>query len=558
MGSPVAKRVFQGRRTWRLSEDALAGAVRLIAGPERRFRPDVVIGLARGGLLPARAIAAELGVRFAEVAARHNASDAIGVQATGEVTLDEQQLAEAVGAAQTVLLVDDICGSGATLSAVTAALEQAAVPAVRTAVLCRNGGATFPVDAWVYDVDDWVRFFWEDTADGANDTLLPIPHHLRTPTEGTVSTIAFVLFSYGPNEPAGYERSVGALAEGCRQLGIDPLIITAGPDEADDHLYPEMVRMESLTLRRPILKPAILAALQDPEPVRAELRQLLADHDVELVVWVDALYGLGYLDAAPPATKAVLQIHKVRADDYFDQAVAAADVVAPISPFMLAEARREGYETEGWPVIPNALLSTAAPVPLDEREWLRLHGPVRIVSRAEPYKGLAELLEAMPEDWDRPIELVLAKAGFEYWPGMQQEVFDAVRAAAAKRPDVVRVLDPLPWQEVQGFFSGAAATVIASYEPETFCNAAAEAMSTGAPVVGFGIGNLPFLVEDAGLMVRLDSGCSALWAALAALLGSEELYHAASHQAPLRTAAHGPAEVVRALRTAAGLPASAH
>ncbi|MEU2354409.1 glycosyltransferase [Streptomyces misionensis] len=367
-------------------------------------------------------------------------------------------------------------------------------------------------------------------------------------------TIAFVLFSYAPGEPAGYERSVGALAEGCRQLGIKPLIITSGPAEPGDADHPDMVRLSSLTLPRPIIKPAILAGLEDPEPVRAELHQLLATHHADVVVWVDALYGLGYLDAAPKDVPTILQIHKVRGDDYFDRAIAAATAVCPISPFMESEAREQGYDTSSWTLVPNALFAPALPAEREERERLRRQGPVRIVSRAEPYKGLAELLQALPADWTRPVELVLAAAGFEYWPGMQDEVFAAVRAAAAKRPDVVTVLDALPWQEVQPFFSGAAATIIASYEPETFCNAAAEAMSTGAPVVGIGIGNLPYLVGDGGVMVSAEQGATGIWPALAALLADADRYHETSHNAVLRTASHSPTQVVRQLLDAVGTP----
>ena len=367
-------------------------------------------------------------------------------------------------------------------------------------------------------------------------------------------TIAFVLFSYAPGEPAGYERSVGALAEGCRQLGIKPLIITSGPAEPGDADHPDMIRLSSLTLPRPIIKPAILAGLEDPEPVRAELHQLLADHQADVVVWVDALYGLGYLDAAPEGVPTILQIHKVRGDDYFDQAIAAATAVCPISPFMESEAREQGYDTSSWTLVPNALFAPAIPAEREERERLRGQGPVRIVSRAEPYKGLAELLQALPADWTRPVELVLAAAGFEYWPGMQDEVFAAVHAAAAKRPDVVTVLEALPWQEVQPFFSGAAATIIASYEPETFCNAAAEAMSTGAPVVGIGIGNLPHLVGDGGVMVGAEQGTASIWPALAELLEDADRYHETSRNAVLRTAFHSPTEVVRQLLDAVGTP----
>ncbi|MGW2686342.1 glycosyltransferase family 4 protein [Streptomyces sp. NPDC001414] len=360
-------------------------------------------------------------------------------------------------------------------------------------------------------------------------------------------TIAFVLFSYAPGEPAGYERAVGALAEGCRQLGITPLIITSGPAEPGDADHPDMVRLSSLTLPRPILKPDILAALEDPEPVRAELRQLLADHQADVVVWVDALYGLGYLDAAPAGVPTILQVHKVRGDDYFNQAIAAATTVCPISPFMESEAREQGYDTSAWTIVPNALFAPALPAEQEERERLRTQGPVRIVSRAEPYKGLAELLEALPADWTRKVELVLAAAGFEYWPGMQDEVFAAVHAAAAKRPDVVTVRQALSWQDVQPFFAGATATIIASYEPETFCNAAAEAMSTGAPVVGIGIGNLPHLVGQGGVMVSAEQGANGIWPVLSELLEDTDRYHEASRNAVLRTAFHAPSEVVRQL-----------
>ncbi|MEV7775932.1 glycosyltransferase family 4 protein [Kitasatospora sp. NPDC086791] len=372
-----------------------------------------------------------------------------------------------------------------------------------------------------------------------------------TARPGPVRTIAFVLFSYRPDEPAGYERTVGALAAGCRELGINPLIVTAGPAEPGDGDYPEMVRLSSLALPRPIMKPGILAALEKPEPVRAELRELLIRHEADLVVWVDALYGLGYLDAAPTGVPSVLQVHKVRADTYFDQAIAAAGAVLPISPYMVEEARAHGYDTSAWTIVPNPLMEAIAPVPVLAREKLRHDGPVRIVSRAEPYKGLAELLSAIPADWQRPVELVLAEAGFEYWPGMQQDVVNAVRAAASKRPDVVAVLDPLPWGEVQQFFAGAAATVIASYEPETFCNTAAEAMSNGTPVVGFGIGNLPHLVGDAGVMVPLAQGYEALWQETGRLLDDPDRYREVSTNAPRRTEQHAPADVVRALIAAA-------
>src|SRR5262249_2783979 len=80
---------------------------------------------------------------------------------------------------------------------------------------------------------------------------------------------------------------------------------------------------------------------------------------------------------------------------------------------------------------------------------------------------------------------------------MQQQVIKDCRAEAARRCDVVRMLPALAWREVQPFFAGAAATVISSTEPETFCHTAAEALSVGTPVVAFDIGNVPVLFGPA-------------------------------------------------------------
>jgi hypoxanthine phosphoribosyltransferase len=179
----VSGRVFQGKRTWHLGEDAFAAAAALLAGYGDTFQPELVIGLARGGVPLARRIGAQLGLPVAEVAARHNTSDAIGVQATGTVELDAARLVQSVGGARSVLVVDDICGSGATLRAATDVLLRDTSATVRTAVLCRNAGAAFPVNAWVWDVADWVCFPWENRPAPADSTPLPLPHHLPTPTE---------------------------------------------------------------------------------------------------------------------------------------------------------------------------------------------------------------------------------------------------------------------------------------------------------------------------------------------------------------------------------------
>lgn len=174
----VTGRVFQMRRVWRLEPGAFTRAAILIADAERAGGAQVVIGVERGGRSLAEALADQLDLPLAAIRARHNHSDAITLPATGRVSVDARAIAE-LAPGGGLLVVDDICGSGATLRAVVAELGRVLVPAaVRTAVRCRNIGAGFESDTWVWDVADWVCFPWEGPPHAPTEPL-PAPAAAR-------------------------------------------------------------------------------------------------------------------------------------------------------------------------------------------------------------------------------------------------------------------------------------------------------------------------------------------------------------------------------------------
>ncbi len=161
-------RVFRHRRILRISLDAYDHAIRLLAAAvRRRFAPvSAVVGIANGGLAPAGGISAILDVPNHRITAKHNPTNAVYIKATGHVTVDLDDMAAALHRQQlagTVLLVDDICGSGATFSTVRSAIDPYLQPdaVVRTVALCRNAGASLNPDLWAWTVDDWVHFPWE-------------------------------------------------------------------------------------------------------------------------------------------------------------------------------------------------------------------------------------------------------------------------------------------------------------------------------------------------------------------------------------------------------------
>lgn len=204
----VVERVFEHRRIWRLTPDVFTSAAALIA--EQEPAPDVVIGIARGGVPLARALSAHYGVPVVKVTARHNRSDEVYLPATGQVDLPEQpEEALAAHRGARLLLVDDICGTGSTYRAAVSWLEAHLVPAaVRTAALCRSEAAAFTPDIWVWDTLDWVVFPWDEPTPTSEDLIVPASPRVH-PSDGPAEAEAG-----GNGDRAGGRAETGRTAPG--------------------------------------------------------------------------------------------------------------------------------------------------------------------------------------------------------------------------------------------------------------------------------------------------------------------------------------------------------
>jgi hypoxanthine phosphoribosyltransferase len=173
-------RIFDHAFAWQMTPRQLTAAASLLAGAARsQFGPiDQVIAVERGGIEPARAISSQLGSRMHTIRARHNPTSDPYTQATGQVWCTASGLPpDAVNGC--VLIVDDICGTGATLRVVTSILRELAGddPGTRlhTATLCRNAGAYDKPGLTVWDdLREWVIFPWEPRPQGGT-TLRTLP-----------------------------------------------------------------------------------------------------------------------------------------------------------------------------------------------------------------------------------------------------------------------------------------------------------------------------------------------------------------------------------------------
>lgn len=349
--------------------------------------------------------------------------------------------------------------------------------------------------------------------------------------------VACVLLSWRPDEPAGMERSVASLITGLQVLGHEAFVISAAPQPPDS----PAIQLTCLPARFPCDDHTLRAAIDlAGRRMATELTVLLRARNVDVVYYVDALWGLGRAPAWDHPARHVLGVHVVGHDTDLAAALHHRRPNAIIAPSrsVLAEARAHGHDTADWTVVPNGLLIPGSPVPdRVRRQVLRAHGPVRVLARLGAEKGIDQLLDAA-ELLDRPVDIALAEAGFEPDPGAQARLRKQYVEAARRHPNVA-LYNSLPWSQVPGWLAEAAVVVVPS-QRETFGLVALEALSVGTPVVAYAVGNLPDLIGDAGVLVPPEAGAGGLATATRQLLHDPLRYDQVSTTALLRASPYRP------------------
>ena len=138
---------------------AFGEVARVFAGQiARKFRPAVVIGIAKGGVFVGGALAAVLGAEFYPVRIEKRRRD------RGPLPEPVQELPDLGG--KRVLVVDDVASTGATLAKARALARKAGAREVRSAVLVARPRGARP-DFAAFATDELVLFGWDYQLDAA-------------------------------------------------------------------------------------------------------------------------------------------------------------------------------------------------------------------------------------------------------------------------------------------------------------------------------------------------------------------------------------------------------
>ncbi|MGV8874950.1 MAG: phosphoribosyltransferase [Rhodococcus sp. (in: high G+C Gram-positive bacteria)] len=141
--------------TWETFGDVSRELTQLIV--DDGFVPDIVIAIARGGLIPAGAISYAMGVKAAgtlNVEFYSDIEETLADPVVLEPLLDTDSI---VG--KKLLVVDDVADSGRTLALVIALLK-AHTPHVKSAVIYTKPRTIVQPDYSWRETDKWINFPW--------------------------------------------------------------------------------------------------------------------------------------------------------------------------------------------------------------------------------------------------------------------------------------------------------------------------------------------------------------------------------------------------------------
>ena len=141
----------------RLNWDATLSYCGQLAGMAKGFKPDMIVGLSRGGLVPARVLSDIMGVHDIGIL---GISFYKGIGVTSEAPKISQELAMDL-TGKRILVVDDVADTGRSLIVAKDYLKKKGASEIKVATLHFKPTSGFKPDYFVETTTAWIAYPWE-------------------------------------------------------------------------------------------------------------------------------------------------------------------------------------------------------------------------------------------------------------------------------------------------------------------------------------------------------------------------------------------------------------
>lgn len=169
----MSRNLWRQQRIYALSWLRFDELIMELASDMRLGGFDAIVGIAKGGLIPAVRLAHLLDLPYAgTIAIKHNFNNEPFPTRSGAI-LSSVEL-QAIQQAR-ILLVDDIVGSGQTLTLAVETLRAKGFNNLKSMSLAVNVQSTVRPEFFAIEVDDWLVFPWEMQPPGIGIAASEIP-----------------------------------------------------------------------------------------------------------------------------------------------------------------------------------------------------------------------------------------------------------------------------------------------------------------------------------------------------------------------------------------------
>ncbi len=126
---------------------------------QTNFRPELILGISTGGLIPTRIIAHELDIKAVDViAVKSYNADKTRANTTLMLEKDWSHIQN-----KAVLIVDDLVDHGCTMEFVVNFIHRFNPKSIKTAVIYKKSHSSFVPDFFTRETpaDQWINFSWD-------------------------------------------------------------------------------------------------------------------------------------------------------------------------------------------------------------------------------------------------------------------------------------------------------------------------------------------------------------------------------------------------------------